>query len=500
MKRLPIALCLCLVATASVCAAVDSSSDFRFPTSGSQYESIRQVVYNIIPAADALELTAADYVLVSPSAFVSDWTSYVAARRAAHPELTFAVKNADEIYRDFPGDDPSERIRAFIRETVGRGTRYIVLGGAWSDPATIAKSEESFVIPGQYGDKYSTLALSTANTIPGFLRTFSGKTLATDYPYALVDGDEKPDVVIARIPLVPWPKADGSIATFSEMIEGYGKKVAAVESAAFTGTHRYACAGAQLGSTVTRGGAYWPTERHAYADGYFDFFDPHHPDSATDGEIAARRRFRDFFAIYNPVKGAMVIPAGNAATDFFDDKSGWEAIVAKCHGLEGEAYQTGITDARFRETATLVKFGIFAMPCLTGRPDRTIAWAGWSNLRNPSMGVAAIGNPNGGEVVGFHNTHDGAGKNDVALVTTNGDPYATQYEGLLLAALFKDRLSAGDAWREAHAAYIEKCGTGTWHLWTAYESLLYGDPLVAPSPVNEPVCGGGSVVPKVLFR
>ena len=471
MKCLPIALSLCAVTMAAVCAA-----------------------------AEPVPETAADYVLVSPSDFVSDWTAYVAARRAAHPELTFAVKNADEIYRDYAGSDPAEQIRAFIRETVGRGTRYVVLGGAWSNPATIAKCEESFVVSGQNGDKYGTRALSTANTIPGFLRTFSGKTLATDYPYALVDGDEKPDVVLARIPLVPWPKADGSVPTFAEMIAGYGKKVSSVESADFPGTHRYACAGARLGSTVARGSAYWPTERHAYADGYFDFFDPRHPDSATDGEIAARRRFRDFFARYNPVKGAMVIPSGNAATDFFGDTSGWEAIVAKCHGLEGEAYETGITDARFRETATLVKFGIFAMPCLTGRPDRTIAWAGWSNLRYPSMGVAAIGNPNGGEAVGFHNTHDGAGKNDVALVTANGDPYATQYEGLLLEALFKDRLPAGDAWKRAHAAYVEKYGTGTWHLWTAYESLLYGDPLVSPSVVNGPVCGKGSVVPKVLFK
>ena len=450
------------------------------------------------PGTDPVKL--ADYILISPKDFVADWTKYVENRKIAHSELTFAVKNAAEIYTDYKGDSPSEQVKAFIAEQVTLGAKYIVLGAAWSDSATIEKSEESFVVPGQYGDKYDQLALSLDNTIPGFFKTFDGKTQATDYPYALVDGDEKPDVVIARIPLVPWPKADGSVATFSEMIAGYGQKVATVESAAFAGTHRYACAGAQLGTTVARGSEYWPTERHAYADGYYDFFDPRHPDSATDGMIAARRRFRDFFAMYNPVKGAMVIPMGNAATDFFDDKAGWEAIVAKCHGLEGEAYQTGITDARFRETETLVKFGIFAMPCLTGRPDRTTTWNGWKNLRYPSMGVAAIGNPHGGEVVGFHNTHDGAGKNDVALVTTNGDPYATQYEGFLLEALFKDRLSAGDAWREAHAAYIDKCGTGTWHLWTVYESLLYGDPLVIPSAVNEPVCGKGAVAPKVLFR
>lgn len=445
----------------------------------------------------------ADYILISPKDFVSSWESYIAKRKAAHSELTFAVKNAADIYKTYgdKSENPAEMIKAYIALEAGKGTKYFVLGGAWSDISTMeGKCEESFVVPGQYGDKYTTVALSLDNTIPGFTRTFSGKTLATDYPYALVDGDEKPDVVVARIPLVSWPKTDGSVATFAAMIEGYGNKVAAVERDDFSGTHRYACAGAQLGTTVSRGSEYWPRERHQYADGYYDFFDPKHPDSATDGMIAARRRFRDFFAMYNPVKGAMVIPTGKAATDFFDDKAGWEAIVAKCHGLEGEAYQTGITDARFRETSTLVKFGIFAMPCLTGRPDRTTAWNGWSNLRYPSMGVAAICNPEGGEVVGFHNTHDGAGKNDVALVTTNGDPYATQYEGLLLAALFQDRLNAGDAWMKAHEDYIDKHGTGTWHLWTAYESLLYGDPLVAPSAVNEPVCGPGVVVPKILFR
>lgn len=445
----------------------------------------------------------ADYILISPNDFYDDWKKYVIARARAHTNLTFAVKNAAEIYTAYgdKGGNPADMIKSYIAQQASKGTKYFVLGAAWSDISSMdGKSEESFVISGENGSKYAQLALSLDNTIPGFTRTFSGKTLATDYPYALVDGDEKPDVVVARIPLVPWPKTDGSVATFAAIIEGYGKKVAAVEKDDFSGIHRYACAGAQLGTTVSRGSEYWPRERHYYADGYYDFFDSRHPDSATDGIIAARRRFRDFFAMYNPVKGAMVIPLGNAATDFFDSKDGWEAVIAKCHGLEGEAYQTGITDARFRETSTLVKFGIFAMPCLTGRPDRTTTWNGWSNLRYPSMGVAAICNPSGGEVVGFHNTHDGAGKNDVALVTTNGDPYATQYEGLLLSALFKNRLNAGEAWKTAHIDYIDKHGTGTWHLWTAYESLLYGDPLVAPSAVNEPVCGPGAVVPKILFR
>lgn len=443
----------------------------------------------------------ADYILISPKDFVEDWTEYVEKRKIAHPELTFVVKNAAEIYEKYDGDSPQAKIKSFIAEQAKLGAKYFVLGAAWSDISKMdGKSEESFIVTGQNGDKYGQEVLSLLNTIPGFTKTFSGKTLATDYPYALVDGDEKPDVVVARIPLVPWPKADGSVASFKEIIEGYGKKIDAAENAAFSGTHRYACAGVQLGTTVARGSEYWPTERHQYADGYYDFFDPRHPDSATDGMIAARRRFRDFFAMYNPIKGAMVIPLGKAATDFFDDKSGWEAVIAKCHGLEGEAHQTGITDARFRETSTLVKFGIFAMPCLTGRPDRTTTWNGWSNLRYPSMGVAAICNPNGGEVVGFHNTHDGAGENKVELVTTNRDAYATQYEGYLLTRLCKEHLNAGLAWKAAHEDYIEKQGTGTWHLWTAYESLLYGDPLVEMSAVNEPVCGPGKLPAKVLFR
>lgn len=447
-----------------------------------------------------------DYILISPKNFVGYWQEYIAARKAAHPDMTFAIKDAAEIYAEYKDLTPAEKIKEYIASRVKGGTKYIVLGGAWSNITTDdGKSEESFIVPGENGDKYGQEALSLDNTIPGFTETFGGKTLATDYLYALIDEDNKPDVVVSRIPLVPWPKADGSVSSFSDIIAGYAKKVAAVEDAAFKGTHRYACAGAQLGSTVARGSAYWPTERHQYADGYYDFYDAEHPDSVTDGMIAARRRFRDYFAKYNPVKGAMVIPLGNAATDFFADKSGWEAIVAKCHGLEGEAYQTGITDTLFRETSTILKFGIFAMPCLTGRPDRTTAFGDWKTMRYPSMGVAAICNPNGGEVVGFHNTHDGAGKNDVALVTTCGDPYATQYEGLLLEALFKpnekgERLNAGDAWKKAHCDYIEKFGSGTWHLWTAYESILYGDPLVAPSAVNEPVCGEGAVPARVLFK
>ena len=453
-----------------------------------------------LAAASAL----GDYILIAPKDFVEPFTDYIEKRQSAHPELTFAVKNAAEIYARYEGATPSERIKAFIDEQAKLGAKYFVLGGAWSEWASMDdKSEESFIVPGLNGDKYGKLALSLDNTIPGFKRTFSGKTLATDYPYALIDGDEKPDVVVSRIPLVPWPNnTDGKVPTFAEIIKGYGEKVAAVESSAFAGRHRYACAGAKLGAVVSRGSEYWPTERHAYADGYFDFFDPKHPDSATDGIIAARRRFRDYFAWYNPIKGAMVIPLGNAAADFFADESGWEAVVAKCHGLEREAYETGITGAQFRETTTLVKFGVFAMPCLTGRPDLTTKFGDLENMRYPSMGVAAICNPRGGEVVGFHNTHDGAGKNDVALVTTCGDPYATQYEGLLLTKLCKERLNAGLAWQAAHTAYIEKFGTGTWHRWTAYESLLYGDPLVKISEIlpGEKVCGSGSVPPRVIIK
>lgn len=349
------------------------------------------------------------------------------------------------------------------------------------------------------------MTLSLSNTIPGWYHSYNGKStpLASDYDYALIDDDEKPDVVVSRIPLIRLPDTTtGAFPTFAEMIEGYGKKVAAVENENFSGRHRYACAAGQLGSSVNRGSKYWPTEQHRYADGYYDFFNPNHPDSAMDGEIAARRRFRDYFAKYNPVKEGAVIPLSVKVDDFFASKNGWEAIIAKSHGLEGSAYGTGIDDAHFRSTETLVKFGIFAMPCLTGRPDWVGDWNGFAKCMIPSMGAAAICNPKGGEVVGFHNTHDGAGKNDVELVTTCGDPYATQYEGFLLEALCNDRLNAGEAWMKAHKDYIDKFGTGTWHLWTAYESILYGDPLVKLSEIkeDEKVCGPGSVPAKVIFR
>lgn len=452
-----------------------------------------------------------DYILISPSDFVKYWESYIEQRKAAHSELTFAVKDAAEIYKDYAstGDSPqlnsSEMIKAFIVEQAKLGTKYFVLGGAWSDPATIEKSEINFLSEAMDGGKYGQVALSLANTIPGWYHSYSGKStpLASDYDYALIDDDEKPDVVVSRIPLIRLPDTQtGAFPTFAQMIEGYGKKVAAVESEDFSGRHRYACAAGQLGSSVARGSEYWPTEQHRYADGYFDFFDKNHPDLAMDGEIAARRRFRDYFAKYNPVKGAAVVPLGFKVDDFFDSKDGWEAIIAKSHGLEGSASGTGVDDAHFRRTDTLVKFGIFAMPCLTGRPDWVGDWNGFTKCMIPSMGAAAICNPKGGEVVGFHNTHDGAGKNEVRLVTTCGDPYATQYEGLLLEALCKDRLNAGEAWMKAHQDYIDKFGTGTWHLWTAYESILYGDPLIKLSEVkeDEKVCGMGAAVPKVLFK
>ncbi len=459
----------------------------------------------------------AEYILISPADFVEDWTTYVKARAKAHPELTFAVKNAAEIYSAYgdKGGDPADMIKSYIAQEAANGTKYFVLGAAWSDISTMdGKSEESFVVPDPNG-KYTTLALSLANTLPGWQHAYHASnkpagqqdwTLVHDYEYSLVDDDMLADVVISRIPLVPWPKKDGSVPSFSEIIEGYGKKVATVESAEFTGTHRYACAGAQAVSNVSRGSANWPTEHHRYADGYYDFFDSKHPDSVADGVIAARRRFRDYFAMYNPIKGAMVIPVGNTAAEFFADQSGWEAVIAKCHGLEGSAYLTGITDELFRETSTIVKFGIFAMPCLTGRPDRTTTWNGLSNLRQPSMGVAAICNPNGGEVVGFHNTHDGAGGYNLEKVIKCEDPYSTQHEGFLLAALCVpnekgERLNAGEAWLKSHRDYIKKYGSDTWNLYTAREAVLYGDPLIKLSDVgDEKVCGEGKVPAKVLFK
>lgn len=450
----------------------------------------------------------ADYILISPADFVKDWTAYVKARAQAHPELKFAIKNAAEIYEAYgdKGGNPAEMIKSYIAQAAGKGTKYFVLGGAWSDPATIEQSEISFLSEGTDGGKYGQVKLSLANTIPGWYHKYSGKStpLASDYDYALIDDDKKPDVVVSRIPLVRWPDTTtGVFPTFAEIIRGYGEKVAKVEAADFSGRHRYACAAGQLGSSVSRGSAYWPTEPHRYADGYYDFFDKKHPDSAMDGEIAARRRFRDYFAKYNPVKAGAVVPMGVSVDQFFADQNGWEAIIAKSHGLEGSAYGTGIDDSHFRQTTTLVKFGIFAMPCLTGRPDWVTTWNGFTQCLTPSMGVAAICNPSGGEVVGFHNTHDGAGKNDVALVTTNSDPYATQYETRLLTALYDDRLNAGEAWKAAHARYIDDFGTSDiWHLWTAYESILYGDPLIKLSEIreNEKVKGLGTLPAKVLFK
>lgn len=442
-----------------------------------------------------------DYILISPSDFVNDWTDYIEARKAAHPELNFLVKDASEIYAAYEGETPADKIKAFIREQAAKGTEYFVLGGAWSDTATIENSDISFVVDGEHGDKYGFEKLSLNNTIPGRYHTFQGKTLASDYDYALLDDDFKPDVVVSRIPLVRYPDTTtGAHPTFAEIIAGYASKVAQAEADGFAGRHCYACVAGKLGASVARGDALWPTEPHCYADGYFDFKDPLHLDSAMDGEIAARRRFRDFFAQYNPVYGAAVVPMGTTAGDFFNGY--WEAVVAKSHGLEGSAYETGVDEAHFRQSTKLIKFGIFAMPCLTGRPDCTSTTFGEKCLC-PSMGISAICNPNGGEVVGFHNTHDGAGKNDVGLVTTNGDPYATQYEGLLLSALCKNRLNAGEAWKAAHTAYIEKFGTGTWDQWTAYESILYGDPLIKLSNIRdgERVKGLGiAKAPRIIVR
>lgn len=452
----------------------------------------------------ANEAMVVDYILISPSDFVSDWADYIEARKAAHPELNFLVKDASEIYDTYEGETPADKIKAFIVEQAAKGTEYFVLGGAWSDTATIEKSDISFVVAGENVDKYGIQKLSLNNTIPGYYHNFPDKTtpLASDYDYALIDGDKKPDVVVSRIPLVPWAdETTGEIHSFHDMIVGYGNKVAQAETDGFSGRHRYACVAGELGASVARGNALWPTEPHCYADGYYDFKDSQHPDSAKDGEIAARRRFRDFFAQYNPVYGAAVVPMGTTVDNFF--KEDWEAVVAKSHGLEGSAYGTGVDEAHFLQSTKLIKFGIFAMPCLTGRPDWLVTWNYWERCLKPSMGISAICNPNGGEVVGFHNTHDGAGKNDVELVTTNGDPYATQYEGLLLSALCKDRLNAGEAWKHAHTAYIETFGTGTWHQWTAYESILYGDPLIKLSDIRdgERVKGLGiAKAPRIIVR
>lgn len=415
----------------------------------------------------------ADYILISPANFVSSWTAYVKARAIAHPKLTFAVKNAAEIYTENVGTNASEKIKAFIAEQAAKGTKYFVLGGAWSNPATIEKSEISFVT-GE-GKEYRQTALSLDNTIPGWLQPYWAgekegyKYVASDYDYALIDGDNIADIVISRIPLVRWPdEANGSFPSFADIIKGYGEKVIAVESEEFTGNHHYALAAAQLVGSK---------------------------DGKTDGEIAARLRFDQYFKSNSLAKEPVVVPVNKTAADFFDSKVGWEAVIAKCHGQVNAAHGTGIDDTGFAKTDSLVKFGIFAMPCLTGRPDVTVTFGGMERCLKPSMGIAAICNPKGGEVVGFHNTHDGAGFYDVAMVTKCEDPYATQYEGCLLDALCRKRLNAGDAWLSAHQDYCRNIGTGTWHMYTMHNSVLYGDPLVklsSPLPVVK--------VPKVLFR
>lgn len=489
------------------------------------------------PGTDPKKL--ADYILISPKDFVKDWTSYIEKRKIAHEDLTFAVKNADEIYNGYSpkydGDSPQAKIKAFIAEQAKLGAKYFVLGGA-----SIYEQKNSngttgygyYLARGEKSDDVTTITASLDNGLPGWMTTVGSLgTVANDYEYALVDGDDLvPDVILARIPVIPWEVGSGEdsvIPTFSEIIAGYGEKVAKVESDKFAGRHRYACAGGRLGQDKTPWQVYktsplYPTERHSYCDGYLDFFDPKHPDPAADGEIAARRRFRNHFARYNPVNGGMVIldngdknPEGNDAKTFF--ASDWEALIVKSHGQAYESSNTGLKTALYETSTHLVKFNIYAMPCLTGIPDGTGSYKGVMDvytgkntvLKCPSLGEAAIMNPYGGSVVGYHNTRLAPGFNEQALVVDFKDGFATNMEGFILDALCgvdKDigRLDAGKTWKYAHEKYVltKSANYSDRHEWCLRESILYGDPLIKLSEIKEgeKVCGPGAVPAKVLFK
>ena len=496
-------------------------------------------------------VATAEYVLISPPKYLEAWKGYVEMRQEDHPDVSFSVTNSFDIYDayPFPGwvkngaalepacSNAAESIYRYIRDRWNPDKRqYYVLGGPWINGGMDYNNDGDAIVKRVvYIRTTGGELLSLTNAIPGIKVHTDGDFCAdapsdcffaclgdsgvvfdrhpwydaesgTYFPPSMTSDvvDTVPDVVVSRLPFMPWTNAVGQALSVAMCISNYAEKVRRAETSGFPGRHCYALLSSpyvreQLKDMkdVADGDA-----PHRFFDAYPEYYDGSHLRNIPDTEIGLRFRLRQWIMPYSPLRRGLIairskpfMPESDENVDefFFGD---WELVLAKSHGEPDCLVDTGITRDRFLAMTNLCKILMCPMPCNTGWPDwypydderwsedyRTV-----TNVFNLSLAAAAIQNPIGGSVAGIHNSRPGYSEEhstavDVANCT---DGMSSEIEGCLLEEVFSNRVDIGEAWMRGIGRYA--CPGRTLSgkaIVVALQEMLYGDPLIAITAHSE---------------
>lgn len=468
---------------------------------------MKKILITSLGIAFAYLAFAADYVVIAPKNYVDLWTWYIGERAKVHPEIKFAVKSAEDIYKEYPYNasntdgsprNAAESIHAYIGVQKGNGTKYFILGGNWFDAQYDAASGS-----GQAPRNFLRNVSLLDNAIPGIVtyprvEKVNGSALAvnpSDLYFAchyIPDGANyawdpngdgvycglkevnpdnmcdyrhfQPEVVVARMDFVPcanWKDESGNVLDYEQLVRKYVDKLARGEAKGFVGNDKYAI---------------WIS----YCEGYDEKGDPDVTGVMhARGEAIAQARRAAEIKYYTSTKA--MEDDGSAvkrmANDFLTND--WEVLLPCGHATPDGIAGFSIED--FEGSSKIMKFFMANISCFTG-----------STTSETSGAQAALSNPNGGSLVSVNNTSYGW-----ASPSGIKERYLGVSDELVdwcLDAYVKEGQTAGEAWRKAIATYSPRVFTPettaeeiakrdhTGNEYCVYaaivEEMLFGDPLI----------------------
>lgn len=490
----------------------------------------------------ALGLTGLAYaegpkvIIISPSDLVDAWEDYATARTAGE----YSVVNASDIYSNYEGRNPAEKIHAFIREKAAEGVGYFMLGGAWFDAQNLEKKVYfqgtdialglNNAIPGVYQYAYNDSAspsdlfyacLGDAEGYPWDVDG-DGKYLNdVNYEGEIVDGkfigtgkilnyDLRPDVVVSRVSLKSatgmdlWGiKINEGSTDLAAMIAAFSAKVAAGEAADFAGRDKYALIAGAVNDNL------YQRERekvlplfereYEYYDGLPNFGDPAHGNTGNaTTELLVRRRIRDQIATVRPVVETDVLSSGGWARRYGSFGEAVEGYRANSHEFDmmyshglisgGEVWGLSVGGqflhpGHFGTMTGLNLFADYAGPCFGGVPDNSFTRNG-RTYADFSCVEAMIANPMGGAVAAVGNSRGGIYEGSYTVEFDND--FSWKLANRMLVNFIQENTTVGDAWKNTITSYVDdKTMVNGTHILIIAQEMLYGDPL-AKLPVATP--------------
>ena len=483
-----------------------------------------------------------DYVLISPNAYTNTWSWYIDQRAAVHTALKFAVVDASDIYTEYPyastntdgtPRNPAESIHKFIRTQAATGTEYFVLGGLWINAQDLDESSD------WHTKRYMRTGekLTLENAIPGICAWPTAEigyalwygcypsdmfyactdiAAGTNYPWdydgdgwyvtssevAAAKTDFKPDVVVSRMNLKPWPRENPVTGvtvthTFEELVTNYVAKLARGEATDFAGRSRYSAIVGEIQETIARDDPKVLLDEHTFYDGLVNMTNSAHAYPADDSEPISRRRFSELMDNRRPYLGGVYLQQHLECPDDGDQT----AIMAATTNLVStdadflffNAHGSGSTvvslePEHLNASTGLIRFIAGNVSCYSGNVDATLSrdFSGSgteTSYSDLTIADSALSNPWGGSLASINNSL--LGQEYYGSFTNLYDGISDELLSHTQDAFFRDNLNAGESWKYALATYATKAegsdfvrGDMMYVRSAMVEEILFGDPLV----------------------